>query len=390
MISAVMPTYNRVPLALERGEGAYVFATDGTRYLDFMSGIAVNCLGHAHPHLVEELKRQAEKIWHCSNIFEIPGQQRLAERLVDNTFADTVFFGNSGAEAVECGIKMIRKYHDDTGNPEKFRIICATNAFHGRTLTTIAAGGQDKLVSGFGPDVVGFDHVAFNNMNELRAAITEETGGILVEPIQGEGGITPADPDYLRGLRDVADEFGLLLMFDEIQCGMGRTGTLFYHEQANTAPDIMAVAKGIGGGFPVGACLATEKAAVGMVAGTHGSTYGGNPLAMAVGNAVLDVILDVGFLDHVVEMGAYLQDGLNGLVADFPDILDSVRGAGLMVGLKCKVPNTDMLARLREEGLLTVVAGDNVVRMLPPLIIERQHIDEAMDVVRQVSSSWSA
>ncbi len=381
VIPALMPNYNRCDVALDRGEGAHAFTADGTRYLDFMSGIAVNCLGHAHPHLVAALTRQGEKIWHCSNIFQIPDQERMAERMVAATFADTAFFCNSGAEAVECGIKMIRKYHDETGNPDRYRIICATNSFHGRTLATISAGGQDKLTDGFGPDVKGFDHVAFNNLNELRAAITEKTAAILVEPIQGEGGITPATIDYMRGLRAVADEFGLLLMFDEIQCGMGRTGTLFFHEQAGIAPDVMAVAKGIGGGFPVGACLATESAAVGMVPGAHGTTYGGNPLAMAVANAVLDIVLGPGFLDNVGATAKRLHRALDDVVAAHPDVFDEVRGVGLMLGLKCRVPNTDVVARLRNNKMLTIGAGENVVRLLPPLIIDQSHIDEAVEIL---------
>ncbi|MCP4329859.1 MAG: aspartate aminotransferase family protein [Alphaproteobacteria bacterium] len=376
-----MPNYNRCAIAFERGEGAHAFTADGTRYLDFMAGIAVNCLGHAHPHLVEALKRQGEKIWHCSNIFQIPDQERMAERLVAATFADTAFFCNSGAEAVECGIKMIRKYHDETGNPDKFRIICATESFHGRTLTTIAAGGQDKLTDGFGPDVEGFDHVAFNNLNEMRATITDETAAILIEPIQGEGGITPATIDYMRGLRAVADEFGLLLMLDEIQCGMGRSGSFFYYEQAGIAPDIMAVAKGIGGGFPVGACLATEAAAVGMRPGAHGSTYGGNPLAMAVANAVLDIVLEPGFLDRVGQTSKRLHRRLEELVADHPKVFEEVRGVGLMLGLKCVVPSADVVARLRDNKMLTVGAGANVVRLLPPLIIDDSHIDEAIAIL---------
>ena len=391
MIPALLPTYKRCDIAFERGEGAYLFSTDGRRYLDFASGIAVTALGHAHPHLVEALIEQGRKLWHCSNIFRIPEQERLAERLVAHTFADTVFFGNSGAEAMECGIKMIRKYHDATGNPERYRIICATNAFHGRTLTTIFAGGQAKLVDGFGPPVGGFDHVAFGNLNELRAAITAETGGILVEPVQGEGGIRPASPDYLRGLRQVADEYGLVLMYDEIQCGMGRSGRLFAHEWADAAaPDIMAVAKGIGGGFPLGACLASEKAAQGMTLGTHGSTYGGNPLAMAVGNAVLDVVLADGFLETVRARAESLRGRLETVVRAHPEIVAEVRGLGLMLGLQCVVPNLDLLERLRGAGLLTVGAGDNVVRFLPPLIVEESHIDEAATILERVCAGWEA
>jgi len=390
VIPALMPNYNRCDVALERGEGAYAFAADGTRYLDFMAGIAVNCLGHAHPHLVAALKAQAEKIWHCSNIFPIPGQERMAERLVAATFADTAMFCNSGVEAIECGLKMIRKYHDENGNPNRYRIICTLNSFHGRTLAAISAGGQDKLTDGFGPDVEGFDHVAFNNLNELRAAITEDTAGILVEPLQGEGGITPATADYLRGLRAVADEFGLLLMYDEIQCGMGRTGTLFFHEQLGVAPDIMAVAKGIGGGFPIGACLAVERAGEVITPGSHGTTYGGNPLAMAVANAVLDIILEPGFLDRVRDVSDRLRAALESLTAAHPAVFAEVRGVGLMLGIKCVAPNTDIIARLRANKMLTVGAGENVVRLLPPLIIEQSHIDEAVAILDQTATEIEA
>ncbi len=391
MIPAVMPTYNRADLAFERGEGVYLYGEDGKRYLDFMAGIAVDALGHAHPHLVEALTAQAQKLWHVSNIYRIPGQEKLAERLVANSFADTVFFGNSGAEAVECGIKMIRKYQHTTGNPGKYRIICATNAFHGRTLTTIFAGGQDKLVDGFGPPAPGFEHVPFGNLNELRAAITPETGGILVEPVQGEGGIVPASDEYLRGLRAVAEEFGLLLMYDEIQCGMGRTGKLFAYEWSGAAPDIMAIAKGIGGGFPVGACLANEKAAVGMVAGSHGSTFGGNPLAMAVANGVLDIMLEKNFLAGVNAIAHRLHEALAKLVDDFPDIFVEVRGRGLMAGLRCAegVVNAEMVAALRAGGLLTAAAGANVVRFVPPLIITAEHIAEAVGIIEGVAAGWA-
>lgn len=385
-----MPTYARCDIAFERGEGPWLFATDGRRFLDFASGIAVTSLGHNHPHLVKALTEQAGKIWHCSNIFQIPGQEKLAERLVANSFADTVFFSNSGAEAVECGIKMIRKYHHDSGHPEKYRIICANQSFHGRTLTTIFAAGQEKLTKGFGPEVPGFDHVAFGNLNELRAAITPETGGILVEPIQGEGGYKSAPEGYLKGLRAVCEEFGLLLMFDEVQCGMGRSGHLFAYEEEGVGPDIMALAKGIGGGFPIGACLATEEAAKGMVVGSHGSTYGGNPLAMAVGNAVLDVMLADGFLEHVNKMADRLETRLAELMAAHPDVFIERRGRGLMRGLRCAegVVNADMVARLRDAGLLTVGAGDNVVRMAPPLIIEAGQIDEGAKIMGEVAGAW--
>lgn len=391
MIPAVMPTYNRADLAFERGEGVYLYGTDGRRYLDFMAGIAVDVLGHAHPYLIEVLTEQAKKLWHISNIYQIPDQQRLAERLVAETFADTMFFCNSGAEAVECGIKVIRKYHHDAGNPQRTDIICAENAFHGRTLTTIFAAGQDKLVDGFGPAMPGFDHVPFGNLNELRAAITPQTGGILVEPVQGEGGIVPGADEYLQGLRAVADEFDLILMYDEIQCGVGRTGKLFAYEWAeNAAPDVMAIAKGLGGGFPVGACLATERAGAGMVPGTHGSTFGGNPLAMAVANGVLDVVLKDGFMDAVNAVAKTLHAMLNDLVAKFPEVFVETRGKGLMAGLRCAdgVVNGEMVVALRAAGLLTAVAGANVVRFVPPLVITDAHVGEAAAIIESIAGNW--
>jgi acetylornithine/N-succinyldiaminopimelate aminotransferase len=383
-----MPTYARADIAVERGEGPYLYGADGRRFLDFAGGIAVNILGHGHPQLVEALKRQAEKIWHCSNLYRIPEGERLAERLCAATFAERVFFCNSGAEALECGIKLIRKFHDDTGNPGRYRIITCQGAFHGRTLTTISAAGNPKYMEGFLPEVPGFDHVAFGNMNELRAAVTDETAAILVEPIQGEGGVRKAALDYLRALRQVCDEFGLLLFFDEVQCGMGRTGRLFAHEWAGLKPDVMAVAKGLGGGFPIGACLATEKAAVGMTAGSHGSTFGGNPLAMAVANAVLDVVLAKGFLEQVEETGRILRGGLEAVILRYPEILAGLRGQGLMLGLECKVPNGEMLTRLRAAGLLTVAAGENVIRVLPPLIIDEAHVEEALGIFERVCETW--
>ena len=390
MISALMPTYSPADLAFDRGVGAYLFTADGQRYLDFASGIGVTCLGHAHPHLVAALKEQAAKLWHCSNLFEIEGQKQLAERLVAASFADSVFFCNSGAEAVECGIKMVRKYHFENGNPEKFRIICAENAFHGRTLADIAAGGQEKHLAGFGPAVEGFDHVPFGNMNALRDAIGPQTGAILIEPVQGEGGVRPAEPDYLIKLRQTADEFGLLLFFDEVQCGMGRTGKLFAHEWAGVTPDIVAAAKGIGGGFPLGACLARERAAEVMGFGSHGSTYGGNPLAMAAANAVLDIMLEDGFLAHVTSMGEKLTARVADVAVRHQGVLSGVRGLGLMLGIECVAPNRDLMAKLRAGGLLTVAAGDNVLRLLPPLIIEESHIDEAVAILDTTCGEWSS
>ena len=381
MITAVMPTYARVDVVFERGEGAWIFDTEGRRYLDFTAGIAVNALGHVHPYMVEKLTEQANKLWHTSNLYRIGEAERLARRLIDASFADTVFFTNSGVEAWECGVKVVRKYHHETGHPEKFRIIVADGAFHGRTMTAIAAAKTEKMVKGFGPLIDGFDPVAFGNLNELRAAITPETAAINIETIQGEGGIRPGSVEYLRAVREICDEYGLLLFLDEIQCGMGRTGKLWAYEWAGIAPDVMSVAKAIGNGFPLGACLATEKAAVGMVAGTHGSTYGGNPLATACGNAVLDVMLAPGFLDRVVTIGDLLKARLGDLVARHPKVLAEVRGQGLMLGLRCVVPYGGLVDRARAHGMLTVGAGDNVVRLLPPLIIDESHVDEAVRIL---------
>jgi acetylornithine/N-succinyldiaminopimelate aminotransferase len=376
-----MPTYARADLAFERGEGPYLFATDGRRYLDFGAGVAVNALGHAHPRLVAALTAQAEKLWHCSNLYRVPGQERVAAKLIDNSFAETVFFCNSGAEAMEGVIKMMRKYHDATGQPDRDRVIVMEGAFHGRTLATLAAGGQEKHLKGFEPVVDGFDRVPFGNMNMLRQAIGPTTAGILLEPIQGEGGIRPAEIDFLRQTRAAADEFGLLLGFDEVQTGIGRTGKLFAHQWADIAPDIVGAAKGLGGGFPVGAVLATAKAAVGMVPGSHGSTFGGNPLAMAAAGTVLDVVLEDGFLDHVRSIGALLRAELDMLAAAHGAVIEAVRGAGLMLGLKCKPLNTKVVAALLGNGLLTVGAGDNVVRLLPPLIIDEPHVREAVAIL---------
>jgi acetylornithine/N-succinyldiaminopimelate aminotransferase len=375
-----MPTYARAEVAFERGEGAHLWSTDGRRFLDFGGGVAVTALGHCHPGLVAALQAQAGRLWHCSNLYRVPGQERVAAKLVANTFADTVFFCNSGAEAMECALKMVRKYHRDGGS-ERWRVICATGAFHGRTLATVAAGGQEKHLKGFEPAVDGFDHVPYGNLNALRDAIGPATAAIVVEPVQGEGGIVAGDPEYLRRLRATADEFGLLLVFDEVQTGMGRTGSLFAHQKLGIAPDVMAVAKGLGGGFPVGACLATAAAARGMTAGTHGSTFGGNPLAMAAAEAVLDVMLDPGFLPGVERIGAILRTGLDKVCAAHPAVIEAVRGQGLMLGMKCRIPNTELSARLLANGLLTVGAGDNVVRLLPPLIIGEAEVEEALGIL---------
>jgi len=389
MSDAVMPTYARAELAFERGEGAYLYAADGRRYLDFGSGVAVTALGHAHPHLVRTLQEQAAKLWHCSNLYRIPEGERLAERLCANSFADRVFFCNSGAEAMEGALKLARKHYHAAGQPERDRVITFEGAFHGRTLTTLSAAGNAKYLTGFGPAAGGFDQVAFGNMNELRAAITPQTAAILIEPVQGEGGIRVADFDFLRGLRTVCDEFGLLLVLDEVQCGMGRTGKLFAHEWAGIAPDVMGIAKGMGGGFPLGAVLASEKAAAGMTVGSHGSTFGGNPLAMAVGNAVLDVLLEDGFLERVARVGAYAKDKLQALVARHPKVLAEARGLGLLLGLKCRVPNGEMMAKLRDNGLLAVAAADDVVRLMPPLIVEQAQVDEALAILERVCAGWA-
>ncbi len=390
MIPAVMPTYARADIAFERGEGPWLIATDGRRYLDFGSGIAVTALGHAHPHLVEALHSQAAKLWHSSNLYRVPGQEILAGRLVERTFADTVFFTNSGVEAWECGIKLVRKYHDHHGRPERWRVITVGGAFHGRTLAAIAAAKSEKLVKGFGPMMDGFDQVAFGDLDALRGAIGPETAAICIEPVLGEGGIRPAALDYLRALRAIADDRGILLYFDEIQCGYGRTGKLFAHEWAGIAPDVMCVAKGIGSGFPLGACLATEAAAAGMTPGSHGTTYGGNPLAMAVGNAVLDVLLEPGFLDEIDRVARLLWHRLVALAARHDRVVAEVRGAGLMLGLKCLPPNAEIIAELRAEGLLTVPAADNVIRLLPPLIITGTEIDLALDMIDRVCRARTA
>lgn len=385
VIPVVMPVYNRVDVLFVRGEGSYLFDTNGRRYLDFTSGIAVNAFGHAHPTLIKALTEQAGKLWHTSNLFRIDGMDRLAQRLCDATFADTVFFTNSGVEAWECSFKLIRKYQDAVGHPEKTRVITFENNFHGRTSTAIAASDQVKMRKGFGPLLDAFDIVAFDNLNEVRNAVRAETAAICVEPVQGEGGIRPGSESFIRGLREVCDEFGLLLFFDEIQCGMGRTGKLFAHEWYGITPDVMCIAKAIGGGFPLGACLATEKAAVGMVPGTHGSTYAGNPLAMAVGNAAFDLLMAPGFIENAGKQGDKLMAKLEGLAARHPKVYGEVRGKGLMVGIKSIVELPTLITTLRNNGLLTVPAADNVMRLLPPLIITDAHIDECVDIMERTA-----
>jgi acetylornithine/N-succinyldiaminopimelate aminotransferase len=387
---SLLPTFNRADIAFVRGEGPYIFAEDGTRYLDFGAGIAVNSLGHAHPELVAALTEQAGQLWHTSNLYRVAGQESLSRKLVDATFADTVFFTNSGAEAMECAIKMARRYHYVNGHPERFHIITFEGAFHGRTLATIAAGGQEKYLEGFGPKVEGFDQVQHFDLKEIDGAITEKTAAILIEPIQGEGGIRPVPHEFLRALRKLCDERGLLLIFDEIQTGVGRTGKLFAHEWTDVVPDIMAIAKGIGGGYPMGACLATAEAAKGMTMGTHGTTFGGNPLGMAVGNKVLDIVLADGFLEHVRKIGNYFRQQLARLIAEHPGVFEELRGEGLMLGLKLKVPNTEFVTRLREHGMLAVGAGDNVVRLLPPLIVDETHVREAMTHLSDAARDFEA
>ena len=375
-ITPLMPVYPRCGVRPVRGEGCWLIGEDGTRYLDFASGIAVNLLGHGHPHLTAKLQEQVATLMHVSNLYGSPQGEQLAQRLIDVTFADTVFFTNSGAEAVECAIKTARRYHFANGNPERTTLITFRNAFHGRTLGTISATDQDKMRGGFEPLLPGFAYADFNDLAAAEALVDDHTAGFLVEPIQGEGGIRPASRAFLHGLRRICDERGLLLVLDEVQCGVARTGALYAHELYDVRPDIMATAKGIGGGFPLGACLATEHAAKGMVAGTHGSTYGGNPLAMAAGNAVLDVILEPGFLERVTATGERLQQALEQMIPNHDALFDSVRGTGLMLGLKMKTDSRRFVAHLRDHHqILTVAAGENVVRILPPLIIEQAEID---------------
>ena len=378
MISSVLPTYARAPVAFVRGVGCRAYTADGTEYLDFGAGVAVNSCGHAHPHLIAALTEQANKIWHTSNLYQMPGQEKLAKRLIELTFADTVFFCNSGAEANELAIKMARKHFAALGQPEKFHIITFDGAFHGRTLATLAAGGQQKYLEGFGPKAQGFEQVPYGDHAALEAAIGPQTAALMIEPIQGEGGLRAVPPKELRYLRSLCEKHDLLLVFDEIQCGVGRTGKLFAYEWSGVAPDIMSIAKGIGGGFPLGAVLASENAAAAMIAGTHGSTFGGNPLATAVGNAVLDVVLGDGFLANVQMQALNLKQGLARLKDLHPTVIEDIRGEGLMTGLKLKVLNTDFVKAALAQKLLVIGAGDNVVRLLPPLIVTAADINEAL------------
>ena len=387
MIPPVLPTYARAPLAFTEGEGSWLVEADGTRYLDLGAGIAVNALGHAHPALVAALEAQARKLWHTSNLYTVPNQEALAARLVEHTFADTVFFTNSGTEALELAVKMTRKHFHAAGTPERTRILAFEGGFHGRSIAAISATNAPKMIDGFGPLLPGFDILPWGDHDALHAAIGPETAAILIEPVQGEGGIRPLPDQCLRGLRALCDEKGLLLILDEVQCGMGRTGRLFAHEWAGVTPDIMMVAKGIGGGFPLGAVLATEAAASGMVVGTHGSTYGGNPLACAVGIAVMDAMTEPGFLERVNRVAGRLRQGLEGLVASHPDVFAGVRGQGLMLGLECRVPNTDVVRAGYDAHVLTVPAGDNVLRLLPALTLSEFEAEEA---VRRIDAAARA
>jgi len=390
MIASVLPTYSRAPLQFVKGEGSWLIEADGRRFLDLGAGIAVNALGHANPKLVDALTSQAQNLWHVSNLYEIPQQQALADTLVDNSFADTVFFTNSGTESCELAVKMARKYFYEKGEPDRVEIITFDGSFHGRSAAGIAAAGSEKMTKGFGPLLPGFVHLTFGDLDGVTNAITDKTAAILIEPVQGEGGIRPVPDAELKTLRALCDEHGLLLIFDEVQCGVGRTGKLFAHEWAGVTPDIMMVAKGIGGGFPLGAVLATEKAAFGMTAGTHGSTYGGNPLGCAVGNAVLDEVTSDGFLNEVNRKAGLLRQKLEGLIAQHPAVFSEVRGVGLMLGLKCVVTNMDVVQVGYDNQLITVPAADNVIRLLPPLTLTDDDIDAALDLLDKTAAQLSA
>lgn len=387
MIASVLPTYTRAPLAFVRGEGSWLWTADGSRYLDLGAGIAVNALGHAAPELVATLTEQAGKLWHVSNLYRIPEQERLADMLVAHTFADTVFFTNSGTEACELAVKMVRKHFYEKGQPERTDILTFSGAFHGRSSAAIAAAGSEKMVKGFGPLLPGFKHLPWDDLEAVKAAVTETTAAILIEPIQGEGGIRPAPEGFLRALREICDATGTLLVFDEVQCGVARTGKLFAHEWAGVTPDVMMVAKGIGGGFPLGAVLATENAASGMIAGTHGSTYGGNPLGCAIGAKMIEIVTAPGFMEEVSRKAGFLRQRLEGLVAAHPDIFEEVRGQGLMLGLRCKLPPGDVVKAAYAQNLLTVPAADNVLRLLPALTITE---DDMAEAVRRLDAAATA
>jgi acetylornithine/N-succinyldiaminopimelate aminotransferase len=388
--SHLLPVFARVDLGFERGEGAWLIATNGERYLDFTSGVAVNALGHCHPHLVKALQEQAATLWHMSNLFKSPDGERLASRLCEQSFADFVFFANSGAEALECAIKITRRHHAAKGHPERYRIVTFEGAFHGRTLGTLAATGSAKYLEGFGPPLDGFDQVALGDLEAVKKVIGPETAGILIEPLQGEGGVRSAPHAFFRALRQLCDDKGLLLIFDEVQTGMGRTGDLFAYKRIGVVPDVMPLAKALGGGFPIGACLATANAAEGMTPGSHGSTFGGNPLAIAAANAVLDVMLKPGFFEHAQKMSLLLKQKLASVVDRHPGVLAEVRGEGLLIGLKAVVPSGDLVAALRDEKLLTVGAGENVVRFLPPLIVTEAEIEESVSRLERACAKLSA
>ena len=390
MFPALLPTYNRTDVAFVRGEGSYLFAEDGKRYLDFGAGIAVNAFGYANPALIKALTEQAQLLWHTSNLYRVPGQESLSQKLVASTFADTVFFTNSGTEAIELAIKMARRHHFVNGQPDRFHIVSFEGAFHGRTMAAINAGGNEKYLEGFGPRMAGFDQVPLGDLDALKKIVGPHTAALIIEPLQGEGGVRPVAPEFLRALRKLCDDTGMLLIFDEIQTGVGRTGKLFAYEWLGLEPDIMTVAKGIGGGFPLGAVLATAEAADGMTVGTHGTTYGGNPLAMAVGNAAIDLALAPGFLDHVNKVANYLHQQLGALVAGHPDLFEGVRGQGLMIGLKMKTLSAEFLAAARANGLIVLPAGDNVVRLLPPLTLSEDEAREGMELLSKTASQLDA
>ncbi len=390
MSSALFPTYNRADVAFVRGEGSYLYAEDGKRYLDLGAGIAVNAFGHANPRLVAALTAQAQKLWHVSNLYRVPGQESLSRKLTDSTFADAVFFTNSGTEAVELALKTARRYQFVSGHPERFHIVSFTGAFHGRSYGAVNATGNEKYLEGFGPRMEGFDHVPVDDLDALNKVIGPHTAALIIEPLQGEGGVHVVKPEFLRALRKICDEKGLVLIFDEIQTGVGRTGKFFAHEWIGVTPDIMTVAKGIGGGFPLGAVLATAEAAKGMTPGTHGTTYGGNPLAMAVGNEAIDMVLSPGFLEHVNKVANYMHQQLGALVAGHPAIFEGVRGQGLMIGLKMKVSNNDFIKQARANGLIVLPAGDNVVRLLPALTITEDEVREGIELMDKTASQMEA